>query len=208
MRQRPEYVSRLSFRLTNPMSLFVGATVALMNLAVTSCSSGSILGKFTKPGNGGGGGGGSTFSRPDLCYDDSGQGRRCIPDFINAAYGRDIQASNTCGDPPTKHCQASADPDGSTILSAKDCFVCDAKAAKDSHPSNYMTDLNNPNNLTCWISSPASRDENVTLTLSLGKKYEVTYASMQFCSVRPDSLAIFKSVDFGRSWIPFQFYSR
>jgi len=31
--------------------------------------------------------------------------------------------------------------------------------------------------------------------------------SLQFCSQRPDSMAIYKSVDFGRSWTPFQFYS-
>ena len=35
----------------------------------------------------------------------------------------------------------------------------------------------------------------------------MTYVSMQFCSVRPDSMAIFKSVDFGRTWTAFQFYS-
>jgi len=36
---------------------------------------------------------------------------------------------------------------------------------------------------------------------------QVTYVSMQFCAIRPDSMAIYKSVDFGRTWIPFQFYS-
>ena len=36
---------------------------------------------------------------------------------------------------------------------------------------------------------------------------QVTYVSLQFCSLRPDSMAIYKSVDFGRSWSPFQFYS-
>lgn len=35
----------------------------------------------------------------------------------------------------------------------------------------------------------------------------MTYVSMQFCSARPDSMAIYKSVDYGRTWLPFQFYS-
>ena len=58
------------------------------------------------------------------------------------------------------------------------------------------------------LTSVASGDRNVTLTLSLGKKFEVTYVSMQFCNARPDSMAIYKSVDYGRTWVPFQFYSR
>jgi hypothetical protein len=36
-----------------------------------------------------------------------------------------------------------------------------------------MTDLNNPNNLTCWETSPFEAEQgsdNVTLTLALGKK--------------------------------------
>lgn len=45
---------------------------------------------------------------------------------------------------------------------------------------------------------------NVTLTLSLGKKYEITYVSLQFCNQRPDSMAIYKSMDFGKTWLPFQ----
>lgn len=187
------------------MPLLLGLAVALV-----SCSTGSTVNKSPLKNTGPSGAGGlSPPSRQgDLCYDDSGQGKRCIPDFINAAYGRDIFASSTCGDPPTRHCQSSTESDGSLVLSAKDCFVCSAKVPRESHPSSYMTDLNNPNNLTCWISQPVSRDDNVTLTLSLNKKYEVTYVSMQFCSARPESMAIFKSVDFGRSWIPFQFYSR
>jgi netrin receptor unc-5 len=71
-----------------------------------------------------------------------------------------------------------------------------------------LTDLNNPNNLTCWISDAfQDPDENVTLTLSLGKKYELTYISLQFCSPKPDSLAIYKSMDYGETWHPFQYYS-
>lgn len=200
----------LPLRPRKGMPLLLGLAVALINHPLVCCSAGSTMNKFLKnTGSSGAEGPSSSPSRQgDLCYDDSGQGKRCIPDFINAAYGRDIVASNTCGDPSTRHCQSSTESDGSLVLSAKDCFVCNAKVPRDSHPSSYLTDLNNPNNLTCWVSQPISRDDNVTLTLSLNKKYEVTYVSMQFCSARPDSMAIFKSVDFGRTWIPFQFYSR
>lgn len=194
-------------RYRRVMPLLLGLVVALVNLPLVFCS---VKNKVPRNTATSGIGALSPPSRQgDLCYDDSGQGKRCIPDFINAAYGRDIHASSTCGDPPTRHCQSSTESDGSLVLSAKDCFVCSAKVQRDSHPSSYLTDLNNPNNLTCWISRPvSSRDDNVTLTMSLAKKYEVTYVSMQFCSARPDSMAIFKSVDFGRTWIPFQFYSR
>ena len=88
------------------------------------------------------------------------------------------------------------------------CHVCDQSNYKTRHPSSYLTDLNNPNNVTCWISDAfQDPDTNVTLTLSLGKKYELTYISLQFCSPKPDSLAIFKSMDHGKSWHPFQYYS-
>ena len=59
---------------------------------------------------------------PDPCYDESGAPRRCIPEFVNAAFGKEVQASSTCGKPPTRHCDAS-DP-------------------RRAHPPAYLTDLN------------------------------------------------------------------
>jgi netrin 1 len=89
----------------------------------------------------------------------------------------------------------------------RNCFICDDNHPKRSHPAQFLTDLNNPNNVTCWQSEPFSEERNVTLTLSLGKRYELTYVSLQFCSARPDSMAIHKSSDNGRTWTPFQYYS-
>jgi netrin receptor unc-5 len=144
-------------------------------------------------------------SPPDPCYDEQGNPRKCIPEFINAAFNRKVTASSTCGDPASRLCETSLDKDGKRQTS---CFVCDAEEDRWAHPSTYLTDLNNPNNLTCWISEPFSQHpDNVTLTLSLGKKYEITYVSLQFCSARPDSMAIYKSMDYGKTWVPFQFYS-
>lgn len=142
----------------------------------------------------------------DPCYDDMGHRPiKCVPDFINAAFGRTVTASSTCGSPPTRFCfdkQEKGDL-------KRQCHVCDAKDPSRSHPPAYLTDLNNPNNLTCWHSAPMlpGVNQNVTLTLSLAKKYELTYVNLQFCGEKPDSLSIHKSMDYGVTWQPFQYYS-
>ena len=113
----------------------------------------------------------------DPCYDE-GRPVRCVPDFVNAAFGAPVVVSST---------------------------------SRDTSPS-AVTDLNNPHNVTCWRSNLLSRSGNmddVSLTLSLGMKFELAYVSLQFCphAPKPDSLAIYKSSDFGHTWSPFQFFS-
>ncbi|KAF7285965.1 hypothetical protein GWI33_008271 [Rhynchophorus ferrugineus] len=146
----------------------------------------------------------------DPCYDED-RPRRCIPDFVNAAFGVPVKASSTCGThAPVHYCEApepGANPQ---------CHICDDKQQKTRFPASHLTDLNNPNNVTCWRSEPLppvtsidAPPDNVTLTLSLGKKYELTYVSLQFCpnTPKPDSIAIYKSMDYGKTWQAFQFYS-
>lgn len=143
-------------------------------------------------------------SPPDPCYDENGNPRRCIPDFVNSAFGKDVRVSSTCGSPAARYCVVAEKGDERT----RECHTCDAADPKKSRPPAYLTDLNNPHNLTCWQSENyAQYPQNVTLTLSLEKKFEVTYVSLQFCSPRPESMAIYKSMDYGKTWMPFQFYS-
>ncbi|XP_058634345.1 netrin-1a isoform X2 [Onychostoma macrolepis] len=143
-------------------------------------------------------------SPPDPCYDENGHPRRCIPDFVNAAFGKEVRASSTCGKTPSRYCVVTEKGDERH----RNCHTCDASDPKKYYPPAYLTDLNNPHNLTCWQSDNYIQyPQNVTLTLSLGKKFEVTYVSLQFCSPRPESMAIFKSMDYGKSWVPFQYYS-
>ncbi|XP_034250922.1 netrin-3-like, partial [Thrips palmi] len=142
----------------------------------------------------------------DACYDEAGGPRRCIPDFVNAAFGKAVEASSTCGEAgPVRVCDAQGG-----------CQVCDDTHSRRRFPPAFLTDLNNPANVTCWRSEPqpppassAAPPDNVSLTLSLGKKYELTYVSLQFCprAVKPDSLAIYKSMDYGKTWQPWHFYS-
>ncbi|XP_046398142.1 netrin-1-like [Ischnura elegans] len=184
--------------------------------------------------------------------------RRCVPDFVNAAFGRPVESTSTCGNPPVRLCdvpppptpEAPTAPSSSSgpittqppapqpssplrslnLRGPPGCVVCDASHPRRRHPPSYLTDLNNPSNLTCWRSAPLSthnhhphhisantnnglhitrRPANVTLRLPLGKKFEVTYVSVQFCpgSPRPDALALYKSMDHGRTWQALQFYA-
>lgn len=149
----------------------------------------------------------------DPCYDGD-RARRCVPDFVNAAYGGYVEATSTCGvRGPERYCELGPTSQGV-------CHVCDDAQPRRRHPAAYLTDPNNPNNATCWRSEtlsaqpldPASAlppPDNVTLTLSLGKKYELTYINLQFCpkAAKPDSIAVYKSMDYGKTWQPFQFYS-
>jgi netrin 1 len=146
----------------------------------------------------------------DACYDEE-RPLRCLPDFVNAAFGLPIVASSTCGlEGPVRVC------DNTTLSQSPVCNLCDDSSPKYRFPASYLTDINNSNNLTCWRSQPSpaptsinTPPDNVTLTLSLGKKYDLTYVSLVFCprSVKPDSLAIYKSTDYGKTWQPFQYFS-
>ncbi|XP_046801940.1 netrin-A isoform X1 [Lucilia cuprina] len=152
----------------------------------------------------------------DPCYDDD-KARKCIPDFVNAAYGAPVLASSTCGmDKPQRYCETAASTLTGSMSQEMTCNICDNSNPQKRFSSLALTDLNNPNNVTCWrsepiapVSNPNAPPDNVTLTLSLGKKYELTYVSLQFCpkAPKPDSIAIYKSSDYGKTWQPFQFYS-
>ncbi|XP_031417377.1 netrin 2 [Clupea harengus] len=144
---------------------------------------------------------------PDPCYDESGTARRCIPEFINAAFSQEVTATSVCGRPPSRACVPYEGRAPSSHPAVRSCHVCDAADARRAHPPSYLTDLNSAHNLTCWQSENLVGSQNVSLTLSLGKKFEITYVSLQFCSPKPDSMTVYKSMDYGKSWLPYQYYS-
>ncbi|XP_033102582.1 netrin-1-like [Anneissia japonica] len=144
----------------------------------------------------------STPANP--CVDENGNPKRCMPDFGNQAFGKKVYASSTCGTTAlTRHCTRAMDSEH-----ARKCDTCDSTNPKLMHPPEYITDLHNPTNLTCWQSEPFSTSpHNVSLHLVLGKKFQLTYITLEFCSARPESMVIYKSQDYGKTWQPYQYYS-
>ncbi|XP_038851158.1 netrin-1 [Salvelinus namaycush] len=126
----------------------------------------------------------SWTSPHDPCYHLDGRPRHCLSEFINAAYGVPVSAANSLRGPP------------------------DQNAVNVSS----VTDLHNPYNLTCWTAQVGGSDGgDWVLTLPLGRRFEVTYISLQFCQQGepsdPVSVSLLKSMDHGRTWRPMQHYS-
>ncbi|KTF90677.1 hypothetical protein cypCar_00028708 [Cyprinus carpio] len=121
----------------------------------------------------------SWTSSHDPCYHLDGRPRHCLSEFINTAYGVPVMMEDLQQGPKTN--------------------------------ISTLTDLHNPHNLTCWTAAEGSGSGDWTLTVPLGRRFEITYISLQFCqqveSVESYSISILKSMDFGRSWRPLQFYS-
>ncbi|XP_055053809.2 netrin-1 isoform X1 [Misgurnus anguillicaudatus] len=121
----------------------------------------------------------SWTSPHDPCYHLDGRPRHCLSEFINAAYGVPVTMEDLQQVPKTN--------------------------------ISTLTDLHNPHNLTCWMAAEGSSGGDWTFTLPLGRRFEITYISLQFCqqveSVESYSISILKSMDFGKSWRPLQFYS-
>uniref|UniRef100_A0AAQ4PPT6 Netrin 5 n=1 Tax=Gasterosteus aculeatus aculeatus TaxID=481459 RepID=A0AAQ4PPT6_GASAC len=67
-------------------------------------------------------------------------------------------------------------------------------------------------NAAYGVSANASHDTgHWVLSLALGRRFEITYISLQFCQrgepSDPISISILKSMDYGRTWRPMQHYS-
>lgn len=109
------------------------------------------------------------------CHDGAGQGQRCMPSFVNAAYGRRVVASNTCGTPAEEYCLQTGRR-GVT----KSCHICDASRAQLSHNAEYLTDLSEDLDAeegTWWQSNSMIYDVQhpsmVNLTLNLSESCSV-----------------------------------
>lgn len=91
--------------------------------------------------------------------------QRCIPEFENAAFGLEVEATNTCGqNGPVEYCVLSS----TTFLK----YGCDYCNSPQEHGPYYMTDFSSTNS-TWWQSETMYENiqhpNQVNITLHFGK---------------------------------------
>ncbi|KAM9712469.1 netrin-G1 isoform 6-T10 [Menidia menidia] len=109
----------------------------------------------------------------------------------------------TCGDPPETYC---------ALENPYMCNnECDATTEELAHPPELMFDMEGRNPTTFWQTSSWKKYPKpllVNITLSWNKTIELTDdIIITFESGRPEQMVLEKSLDYGRTWQPYQFYA-
>ncbi|MGH0173442.1 UNVERIFIED_CONTAM: hypothetical protein FKN15_065405 [Acipenser sinensis] len=109
----------------------------------------------------------------------------------------------TCGDPPERFC---------TLENPYMCSdECDASNPDQAHPPKLMHDREKSGLLTYWQTVTWSRFPEpllANITISFNKSIELTNDILvTFEYGRPTIMVIDKSLDYGRTWHPYQFYA-
>ncbi|KAM4641604.1 netrin-G1 isoform 2-T2 [Discoglossus pictus] len=110
---------------------------------------------------------------------------------------------STCGDPPESFCAV----DNPYMCNNE----CDASTRELAHPPELMFDFEGRNPTTFWQSVTWKDYPNpleVNITLSWNKTIELTNnIVITFESGRPEKMILEKSLDYGKTWQPYQFYA-
>uniref|UniRef100_A0A8C4VWY6 Laminin subunit alpha 3 n=1 Tax=Gopherus evgoodei TaxID=1825980 RepID=A0A8C4VWY6_9SAUR len=149
--------------------------------------------------------------------DSGAPGLSLHPPYFNLAETARIQATATCGEESgggrprlELYCKLvggpAAFPAGHTIQ-GQFCDYCNAADPNKAHPITSAIDGTE----RWWQSPPLSlglQYNEVNVTLDLGQLFHVAYILIKFAnSPRPDLWVLERSVDFGRTYAPWQYFA-
>ena len=128
-------------------------------------------------------------------------GLRYIPHVGNIAIGRPIKSSSTCGlENQEQYCFPEP---------TETCGICDNSINWLAHPSHLMTDagdsVHSPYDRTWWQSE--TNVSYVIINNDFGATFFFTHIIISFKSWRPAAMIIEKSLDYGTTYKPMQYYS-
>ncbi|XP_053570955.1 laminin subunit alpha-3 [Bombina bombina] len=157
----------------------------------------------------------------------AGTGFSLQPPYFNLAEGAKIKATATCGEeesapgpwggeiPPQPrtdlYCKLVGGPTDSVnpghSIQGQFCDFCDASDPNKAHPVTYAIDGTE----RWWQSPPLSlglKYNEVNITIDLDQLFQVAYVLIKFAnSPRPDLWVLERSVDFGRTYSPWQYFA-
>ncbi|XP_033109167.1 laminin subunit alpha-like [Anneissia japonica] len=138
------------------------------------------------------------------------------PPYFNIAEGKSIEATSTCGDEgePERYCKLAGNTGVNSfryheqdIVDGQYCDYCDSQDSLRAHPAEYAIDGTEK----WWQSPPLSRSfdySKVNITIDLGQLFNVAYVIIKFAnSPRPGVWVLEKSVDYGESYEPWQYFA-
>ncbi|XP_036446627.1 laminin subunit alpha-5 isoform X2 [Colossoma macropomum] len=138
------------------------------------------------------------------------------PPYFNLAEGTKITATATCGEDEDGravqdlYCKLVGGPvsgDPSQTIQGQYCDTCNSADTNRAHPITNAIDGTE----RWWQSPPLSRSaeyNQVNVTLDLGQLFHVAYVLIKFAnSPRPDLWVLERSVDFGKTYQPWQFFA-
>ncbi|XP_021120763.1 laminin subunit alpha-3 [Heterocephalus glaber] len=146
-----------------------------------------------------------------------------LPPFLDVAKVARIWATATCGEPdperpqpdpgrlePALYCKLggpSSRPGKGLILQGQFCDICNSSDPEKAHPATNAIDGTN----RWWQSPPLSlgkKYSQVNLTLDLGQVFRVAFVFIKFAnSPRPYRWVLERSVDFGSTYTPWQYFA-
>ncbi|XP_074998078.1 laminin subunit alpha-3 [Calonectris borealis] len=147
-----------------------------------------------------------------------GTGLSLHPPYFNLAAAASIWATATCGEAaagggggrPELYCKLVGGPAAAPLgraIQGQFCDYCNAADPSKAHPVTNAIDGTE----RWWQSPPLSmglKYNEVNVTLDLGQLFHVAYILIKFAnSPRPDLWVLERSVDFGRTYTPWQYFA-